>query len=93
MPRREFIRSFKKKLYDGLYRVNRFAGNRGFYRATISTWGEKLVFVRIAAAAIRNDRFNIECEKNLRNTQLKEFNEGESAEAFRSMASRLFLWK
>lgn len=51
----------------------------------ISTWGELLVYVRIAAA-IRNDKFGVECEGNLRNTRLKKFNEAENSEAIRIMS-------
>ena len=53
----------------------------------ISTWGKRLAEVRIAAA-IRNEKFDIECERNLRNTQLKKFNEAASLEALREMSSR-----
>ena len=51
----------------------------------ISTWGERLVYVRIAAA-IKNDKFGIDCEGNLRNTVLKKFNEAASLEAIRIMS-------
>ena len=53
----------------------------------ISTWSDKLVYIRIAAA-IKNNRFGIYSEKNYRRMMLKEFNEAESAEWLREKSIR-----
>jgi hypothetical protein len=53
----------------------------------ISTWGEKLVYIRVDAA-IKNNKFGVYCEGNLRNAKLKEFNEVDNSESLRQMSVR-----